>query len=254
MLPESPPIFITEKALQGQGYGDGELRYLTSHLPQFQHTILYATTSRVWHEMEHRDGICVISVAKLPEREKFAVFSARPVYGATNNVIVRTDKLAGFQPFLDKNGHIDLDRLAADSHLVGAYSDGASYGPVIDAFIRDPARKTPLELTPHMRVPLSLLDKDRLDFVFGYYMEMAYYRRTHERSSAFTALPTSPEPLRQDSYIACSDGPRGREVIAAIDTLLASDDAMLAYVENLRGWYSPADFEIARKLAQSPHH
>lgn len=251
ILPEFPPIFITEKELQGQGFGDGELRYLIQHLPQFHHLVSSGTAPRLWHEIEHRDGICTLSVAKLPEREKLAVFSARAVYGATNEVVVRTDKLARFAPLLDANGHIDLSRLAADGHLLGGYSDGITYGPPIDALIRDPQRKTPLELTAHMRVPMSLLDKERVDFVFGYYMEITYYRRIHQPSAEFTALPTTPESTRQDAYIACSNGPRGRQVIAAIDALLASDEAMLDYVENLRGWYSPAEFELAQKQAKS---
>ncbi len=103
-------------------------------------------------------------------------------------------------------------------------------------------------------MPLSLLDKERVDFVFGYYMETAYYRRAHQSSTEFTALPTIPEQMRQDAYVACSDGPRGRKVIAAVDALLASDAAMMAYVENLRGWYSPAEFEIAQKMVKSSEH
>jgi hypothetical protein len=43
MLPEFPPTFITEKELRGQGYGDGELRYLVEHLAQFHHQIDYGT-------------------------------------------------------------------------------------------------------------------------------------------------------------------------------------------------------------------
>jgi uncharacterized protein (TIGR02285 family) len=199
--------------------------------------------------METRDGVCVISVAKLPEREKFAVFSARAVYGATNDIIIRTDSFAKFEPFLDASGRVDLARLGADDHLQGGYSDGVTYGPAIDAFIKDPGRKTPLEMIAHMRAPLPLLDKGRLDFIFGYFMEMEYYRRTHEKTASFTVLPITPDSVRQDSYVACSKGPRGRKIIAAIDALLASDEAMDEYVENLRGWYSPAEFEIARKMA-----
>lgn len=251
ILPEFPPFFITEPALQGQGYGDGELRYLTGHLTQFHHAVLYATPVRLWHEMEHRDAVCTISAAKLPEREAFALFSARATLGTTNDVIVRSDRLARFQPFLDKNGHIDLNRLAADTTLTGSYSSGSSYGPVIDSFIKNPNRKTPLEQSPHMRLPLSLVDKGRLDFVFGYYMEMAYYRRTHPGSADFTSLPTTPEPQRQDGYVVCSKGPRGREIIAAIDALLAPNEAMLDYVENLRSWYSPSEMEAVRKAVIS---
>lgn len=251
ILPEFPPVFISEKPLFGQGYGDGELRYLIEHLPQFHHVVMFGTAPRLWHEMENRDGVCAVSMARLPEREKFAVFSARHTYGLSNQVIVRADRLVKFEPYLDKAGRIDLTRLAADEHLQGAYSDGTTYGPAIDAFIKDPERKTPLELTAHIRTPIGLLDKERLDFVFGFHMEAAYYRRTHPQSAEFITLATVPDGGREDSYIACSKGPIGRQAVAAIDALLASDEALLDYVENLRGWYSSDEFEAARKAVTS---
>lgn len=254
LAPEFPPLVITGTALQGQGYGDGELRYLTSHLPQFRHRIVYATPPRLWHEIGTRDGACTISVAKTSEREKVAAYSARSVHSTANQVIIRTDALANFEAFLDERGHIDLARLGAEGHLRGGYSDGVSYGPAIDNFISEQKSKRPLEIVAHMRTPLPSLDKGRLDYVFGYYMDLEYYRRTREITASFTVFPTKPESEGQDSYIACSKGPRGREILAAIDALQSSDDAMLDYVEALRGWYSPAEFESARKLTRSTEH
>jgi len=254
VLPEFPPGFIRGPFRAGEGYGDRQLKFLLEHLPQFHHTVFNGSASRLWHEMEHRDGVCTLSVAKLPEREKLAVFSARSFWATVNQVIVRTDRLGEFAPLLDKSGAIDLGRLAADEHLRGAYTDTSSYGPSLDAFIRAPNRKTPLEMTPHLRMPLVLLEKGRIDFVFGYYMEMTYYRQLDRLGDDFTALPTLPEPAHQDGYIACSNQPLGHKVIAAIDALLASDDAMLAYIEPLRDWYSPADFAAAQKAVTSAGH
>ncbi len=106
-------------------------------------------------------------------------------------------------------------------------------------------------MTPHLRMPLTLLDKGRVDFVFGYSMELTYYRQLGRLADHFTALPTTPEPARQDGYIACSNQPLGHRVIAAIDALLAPDESMLAYIEPLRDWYSPADFEQAKRAVKS---
>ena len=250
MVPEFPPAFISGPFRTGEGYGDRQLDFLTAHLPQFGHTRIAAPMSRLWHEIGRRDGTCTLAAARLPEREKIASFSARSFHGTGNQVIVRTDRLGDFQRFLDKSGALDLTRLAADDTLRGAYTDTTSYGPAIDAFIRDHARKTPLQLVPHLRMPLALLDKRRVDFVFGYYMEMSYFRQLDRLGDNFTALPTSPEMAPLGGHVACTNGPLGREVIAAIDALLASDDGMLAYIEPLRDWYSPADFEAARKAAQ----
>lgn len=251
ILPEFPPGFIRGPFRAGEGYGDRQLKFLIERLPQFHHTVLNGSASRLWHEMEHRDGVCTLSVAQLPEREKLAVFSARAFWATVNQVIVRTDRLADFAPLRDKSGAIDLARLAADTHLRGGYTDTSSYGPSLDSFIHDANRKTPLEMTPHLRMPLVLLDKGRIDFVFGYYMEMTYYRQLTRLGDDFTALPTLPEPAHQDGHVACSNQPLGRKVIAAVDALLASDDAMLAYIEPLRDWYSPADFAAAQKAVKS---
>lgn len=251
ILPEFPPGFIRGPFRNGEGYGDRQLKFLIQRLPQFHHTVLNGSASRLWHEMEHRDGVCTLSVADLPDRERLAVFSARAFWATVNKVIVRTDRLDDFASVRDKSGAIDLARLAADSHLRGGYTDTSSYGPSLDSFIRDPNRKTPLEMTSHLRMPLVLLDKGRIDFVFGYYMEMTYYRQLNRLGDDFTALPTLPEPARQDGHVACSNQTLGRKVIAAIDALLASDDGMLAYIEPLRDWYSPADYEATLKAAKS---
>jgi len=254
ILPEFPPAFIFGPFRTGEGYGDRQLDFLTAHLPQFNHTRIGAPSTRMWHELGRRDGVCTLAAARLPDREKIAVFSARSFHGAANQVIVRTDRLGDFQPYLDKAGALDLNRLAAEDKLRGAYTDTTSYGSAIDAFIRDAGRKAPLQMVPHLRMPLALLDKGRIDYAFGYYMEMSYYRQLDRLGDNFTALPTAPETLALGGHVACSNGAVGREVIAAIDALLATDEGMLAYIEPLRDWYSPADFEAARKAALSAGH
>ena len=251
ILPEFPPAFIQGPFRAHEGYGDRQLKFLIDHLPQFHHTIITAPASRLWHEMEHRDGVCTLAVAKLPEREKVAIFSARAYWATSNQVIVRTDRLEAFAPLLDKSGAIDLSRLAADASLRGGYSDNTSYGPSIEGFIHDPDRKARLEDMPHLRMPLVLIDKKRFDFGFGYFMEMNFYRQLNRLEDHFTALRTLPEPARQDGHVACSNQSLGRTVIAAIDALLATDEGMQAYIEPLRDWYSPADFEAAQRAAKS---
>ena len=251
MLPQFPPASIAGPVMRGQGYGDRQVEYLISHLPQFGHVVVSATASRAWHDIGARDGVCTVAVAKLPDREKLGFFSARGFMGVPNEVVVRTDRLEAFAPFRNETGALDLTRLAAESHLTGGYTDNASYGPAIDAFIRDPRRKTPLEMTPHLRMPLLLLDKGRIDFTFGYYMEVTYYRKIFDLGNNFTALSTVPRQPHQDGFVVCSNRTVGRKVIAAVDALLASDEAMLAFIEPLRDWYSPADFEAAQKAVRA---
>lgn len=251
MLPQFPPVAIAGPAMRGQGYGDRQVQYLIAHLPEFRHVTVSATAARAWHDIGSHDAVCTVAAAKLPERERLGLFSARGFLSALNGVVVRTDRLEEFAPFRDKSGALDLARLAADSHLVGGYTDNASYGPAIDAFIRDPQRKTPLEMTPHLRMPLLLLDKGRIDFTFGYEMELTYYRKIYGLGNDFTALPTFPEQVRQTGYVVCSNREIGRKVIAAIDALLASDEAMLSFIEPLREWYSAPDFEAAQRAVKT---
>lgn len=255
MLNEFPPSSIAGPIMQGQGYADRQLQFLIAHLPGFQHVVsMNATASRIWHEIGSREAtICTLGAAKLPDREKVATFSIRGFFGARNEVVVRTDHLEAFAPFRDKAGAIDLGKLAASARLTGGYTENASYGPVIDAFIRTPKRKAPLQMTPHLRMPLLLLETGRIDFVFGYYMELAYYRKIYNLDNNFTVLSTSPEPESQNGFVACSNHATGRKVIEAVDALLASDETMEAFIEPLRDWYSPADFDAAEKAVKAGH-
>jgi len=76
---DHPPFFITEGPQAGQGSGDLQMRWLTAHLPNFDHHFEQVSTNRLLYDFEHQDGLCTINIIRTEERKKFMLFNNRPI-------------------------------------------------------------------------------------------------------------------------------------------------------------------------------
>lgn len=253
LVAEFPPLNIPAGEAGAPGYGVLQARFLADRLADYQHVVLTTPIARVWHEMEAGDPVCTIAAAKLPEREKFVRYSRRSFHGTLNRVIVRQDEIDRFRPHMTQEGVLLLDSLAGDPTLSGAYAGDTTYGSAIDQFIARPDRRAPLSLTPHQRLPLTLLDRGRVNFLFGHAMELNYRTGREAFEHEFLSLPTDHAPAPIGGYVACSRGPIGTQVMDAIDAVLADDQTMRGYVEPLRPWYAEDEFAITlEELARHP--
>lgn len=249
MKPDFPPAFIQGNLYAGQGYGDGQIDFLIAHLPEFRHETRTATASRFFYALEHEDGVCSVAIAKTPERQNFALFSQRSFWSMPNRLVTTGARLARFKPFIGQDGELDLALLRQNGQLTGVYAPGTSYGSAIDEFIRDPQRQTMLISQPHLRLPLAMLVNQRADFIFGYPMEVNYYKALDKVTTPLALIPVKSDVSHRDAYVSCSKGPIGQSAIEAIDRLLESQDQMRAFLEPLRRWYSEDEFIRALRAA-----
>ncbi len=248
LTPDFPPIFIRGQQFTGQGYGDQQIRLLTGLLPQYQHMIADASLPRLWYQFEHEDGLCTLNALKTPERMRFVAFSVRSIWSSSNRLIIREADFDKFQKMLDSAGAIDLARLRDQGDFLGAYAVAHSYGSVIDSFIRDGGKNTKLTPLVSEQHPFALLDKGRVDFIFGHTAELNYYKELSKTKESFRTIMAKGDFLHNDAYVACSAGPRGRKIIDDINSLLQRDEVMTQFIEPLRRWYTPEDFAAAKKL------
>jgi len=79
MVGDTPPLYIARGEEAGQGFSDRQIDFLIKHLPGFTHTIVGSNAKRTLFEMEHRDGVCSVTLLRDAEREKVMEFSARPI-------------------------------------------------------------------------------------------------------------------------------------------------------------------------------
>jgi uncharacterized protein (TIGR02285 family) len=177
LLPDVPPAFIREGAEAGQGFGDLQLAYLIEHLADIDHKRIFASTNRIWYQIEHADSTCTLTAKKTPSREKIAVFSQFGYWALPNLLIVKSDRLAAFTASLDSAGQIDLSLLSQNDKVTGAYETGVGYGAAIDRFIADPLRRNRLEAVANFPQPIRLLSVGRIDFIFGNSVDITYRQR-----------------------------------------------------------------------------
>ncbi len=160
-----------------------------------------------------------------------------------------SDRVSAFTASLDSGGQIDLSALSQNDKVIGAYEEaGAGYGAAIDRFIADPLRRTRLEAVANFAQPIRLLSAGRIDFIFGTLIDINYRLRLAGSADPVTALKirdavvSTPEEW---GYVACSNQATGRALIDRIDAILTPQGGHSAYLESLKHWYGPEDFETA---------
>jgi hypothetical protein len=227
MRADLPPQWILDGELADQGWGDVQMRGLFPQLPGYDHQVIQGSLSRIWYEIEHRDGVCFTGAARNAERETFAVFSHRAIVVPAYGVTVRAHDVARFARALDEDRVIDLDKLGEDDKLTGGYTASREHFPAI-----------------------NLLHAGRLDFIFAEPVEAPYYKARFHLSSEFITLPIKGNAPSIKGYVVCSNGPIGRALITQLDLLLDQDDAWARFLRPLRRWMTAKDF--AKALAQKP--
>lgn len=244
MLPVVAPAVIVDGPFAGLGGSEAGRQVLEKALPQFQWRYETAAPLRVIHEIEQRDGVCAPGMGKTPEREGLMLFNNRPGVSPGYGVILREDRLAEFQRFLDADGAFDLDRLAEAKNLSGGYPAGRPrYGSLKDFVEKNPDRLTGDTDTNRL---FRQLKAKHLDYVLGLRDE-AFYFATLGEEVKLVSLPLAGMPRFGKAYIACSKGPIGQAAMAAIDAYFADDAHWAASVGPWARWLSPDDFAALLK-------
>lgn len=224
----------------------GELAFLTSHLTSFTHHTVRVSTARAYHELEHGAGVCKVGVILSPDRQRFAVFSARHMMLPGYHLAVRKERMAALAPAIVK-GEVDLDRLASLTGVTGGYTHVRHYDPSIADFthVHDGGSVTSVVATPLL---FNLMQNERLDYAFILPMDVYFYTDEAARQN-LSIVPVKGVAPWAETGIACSADQSGRKVIRAVDELLADDQRWAEFVEPLRKWV-PSDF--ATLLAGHP--
>jgi uncharacterized protein (TIGR02285 family) len=190
LINDFPPFTEVGPELPGQGIHDDMLRYLQAHLPQYQHQFEVASFARTYALMERGEPVCHPTTLKMPGRERSMLFSRPVVLLASQQVLVRQDRLPRLRPYLDPQGRVDVRRLLRDDQLVTAVSERRGYSPAISAALEE------LGPQPHVlkagvkfNAPFQQLTAGWIDYLFAYPVELGWYRRHPHRRPALHARP-----------------------------------------------------------------
>lgn len=243
--PEFPPSYIEFGEFAGQGYLDRQLAVLQAKLPGFTHSVATAPLARVWHELPRADGFCFLGASPTEERLKLGLFSRKGILTPIIQLAVRAEESERIRPYLNAEGEVDLDKLKFAARLTGAYTDTATYGRIIDDFLRAKDHTVGLKGVVEMRHPFTLLEKGRTDFIFVWPEQLTYFKRSTHSDFATVSYKVSGTSAAQPYYVACSKGPMGEKVIARINAVLDDPVAWHEFVAPLKAWFPPVDFDRA---------
>lgn len=226
----------------------GQLAYLTAHLTSFSHHVVRASTARAYHELEHGPAVCKNAVLVTPDRQRFAVFSARHMVLPGYHLLVRKERLAALAPAM-VDGEVDLDRLGALKMVTGGYTRLRHYDGPIPDFVQAHDGAAVTGVTANALL-FNLLQAERIDYAFVLPMDVYFYAEAAQRQK-LAVLPIKGAVHLAEAGVACSSDPVGKEVIRAVDTLLADDQHWAEFLEPMREWM-PAETFAAMLSAGRP--
>jgi uncharacterized protein (TIGR02285 family) len=238
-----PPKLIPDGPLRGTGYGEQQVAFLTRHLAQFEQHLEVVTPARLWHEMQTGQGVCSVDIADVPDREGWAIFSRHQTSLPNYRMLVAKDRVAEFSDFRDRDGLIDLDRLAASDRFTGIYVAGRHYTPEINRFLDNPSRKTRVDgMSASPRI-FEMVASGRGDFSFASITEMNYFNAVNAATQSggkvrppLTMMTIKGVAAQVHGHIACSRDPRGRKLVEAVDRLLDEDAMWKAFLAPELHW------------------
>ena len=244
------PYIFTTGPDKGEGIIDQAMDYLVKRLTDFDVQQVPALIERSLEMMKTLPNVCSGTLLKNPEREKAADFSSHPlVWSLPNGVITTRERLDGLTPYLNDKGELRLDQVLAAGGYKLAADPNRSYGPNIDAMVRNPAYQPVLvrsNVMPTFQSKLlKLVNRAEYDLIIGYAVEIkGATARLDIKEGAIAFLPIAGEPGLRPLALACSKSDVGRRFIAAADKLLADPAVRQDMAQFYRRWL---DAETAKR-------
>lgn len=220
--PDNPPGHILTGDYAGKGYSDLMQNFLTERLTEYVHQNVVAGYHRATIEMQKDTG-CIVGLFPTEERQQYLLFSKVKQLVFSNGLIIAKRHLPLLKPHLNDNGAISIDAVSAlaSNKLIGGIATSRVYGESIDDFVRHKDSKLIRRSSENVFTGLlQMLLSDRIDYTFGYPVELAYATSTQKMPEAFVFVPIIEMPEYQTSHIACSNDPIGKQVIDRINQIL----------------------------------
>lgn len=216
----------------------GQIDFLIHHLPQFTHRTVRVSAARSIYELRHGEATCAVGILVTPERESFALFSARHMLLPSFRLMVPREHLPAWSSAMTPKGEVDLDKV--DGSLIGGFTNSRHYDPAITDFIQRRGGKGMESMVATFQL-FNLLEANRIDFAFVMPPDLYFYGPEQDRQK-LVLLPVKAVAPTSEAGVACTNDEAGRKVVKAVDALLADDARWEAFVEPYRSWVPPEDY------------
>lgn len=221
-MPDFPPVLIHQGPLKGTGYADVFLRYFIEKTPEFRHRIEASSMSRVFGLMKQGQPVCEPSLLKTPERETYVEFSDPVEFTLPHHIVVRADRIARFQSYINKAGAIDLALLLSDLTLSTVRQEKRGYPALVQqAFNAASGQKNLLLTSDDDQGPFRQIANGWIDYFIAYPDEVYWFDRQLGTATSFAYFPIAGLPEYVYGHVGCTKGAWGRQVIQRVNQVVA---------------------------------
>ena len=250
-LYNQPPLSMLDGPNRGQGVLNlGLNEQLLPRLPQYQHRFDEVPIKRLVLALKSQPHACAFGLLKNPEREAFMQFSLPLLPQLPPGVVVRRNEYGALQPFLNRDGALQLKAwLAQGSGRLGV-TDGRSYGAAVDELLA-PLRGTPrvpvVAAVAPMRNLLQMVVLGRLEMAASLPYEPRYLAMAEGLDAkALRFVPLAEQPHQLVGHVACAKGAFGEGVIRHVNEALARPEVQAALIGYYERWLDDDSRQLAR--------
>ena len=258
-LYNQPPLSMLDGPNRGQGVLNlGLNKLLLPKLTQYGHQMTEVPIKRLVLALKTQPNACAFGLLKNPEREAFMQFSLPILPQLPPGVVVRRHEYETLQPFLNRDGALQLKNwLASGSGRLGV-TDGRSYGAAVDELLtplRGTARVPVVAADAPVRNLLQMVVLGRLEMAVALPYEARYLQEAEGMDTrALRFVPLAEQPRQLVGYAACAKGPFGAGVIRRINEVLAQPDVQATLISYYERWLDEESRQLARaaRTASAP--
>ena len=173
-----PVATILRGPYAGKGTCDRLEQLISKELPEFTYVSQVANYDRIIVELREQQPVLCACLVKTKEREKFIEFSEIAELSLPNGVILYKTEYKKFEPYIDKDGKVDLEKLIKDSDLKLGYARGRAFDGIIDQLITANAEHPNLygrSGIDEFQGLVEMMQHHRVDYIIGFPQEAIHF-------------------------------------------------------------------------------
>jgi uncharacterized protein (TIGR02285 family) len=230
-----PPHQIVNGPYQGQGTFDLLQQQLQAVMPQFEHKFRLVSLARLEQAfLQQEAGNCALGALYSELRAGSRLYSKPLALHPALAIGFVSGKLSRHSAIQSEG--VNLNVLALDSTLTGAYQPNRLYPPAITQMLqRAGSNLNRYALTSELNA-VALLASGRIDYVVEYPERLQYYNSVLPQAVSLEHRAIIGANTASVSYVACTKDAIGQAAIAAVNQALYGLWQQAEYLQAMQRW------------------
>lgn len=229
-----PPHQIVSGPFKSQGTFDKLLQQILPGLPGYSHQTQMVSLARLEQQFQQRQyTLCTTGTLFTEARARDRYFSLPMAVGP--GIFINYLAGSAVAKYQQADGSIDLQQLAADPLLVGAYQPSRYYAPVVMQVLAAKHNLLVQQFTSELNAAM-LLQSRRVDYVLEYPERMQFYALALTEPLALNSAEVALAEPTAISHISCTKTAVGQQLISEINQLLPLLWQQASYTEAMQHW------------------